>query len=396
MDYISVRQAAEKWGVSVRQVQALLKDNRIEGAARLGNRVWSIPADAKKPGDPRSEKKTPQNDFKSDFAHIVSAVFVLSPRDNPESILDSIKEKRIRRMAEATFAHFRGDFTQAIEYYKQNEGDDAIKLYSSGLAIAAAMSTGDYSFYTEVETFLKNIIGANISDEITVYAESSLSIAYLGAIAPNMVPEWLKMGDFSSLPPQVMPDTVFKRAVYLKCIGKYEALINVAKTSLAFFDSPREQSIPGIFMRLLCAFAYFAIGRAEEAKNWLLDAMDMALPHGFITPFSEYITQFGGLMDQCLMQKYPEYYDAVVSQAKRTLGNWISFHNHFTKDNIMSILSLRDAQIALLVARGVPYKQIAEQFHMSVGTLCNQVQIIYDKLMITKKPRRQELVKYIL
>jgi len=211
-----------------------------------------------------------------------------------------------------------------------------------------------------------------------------------------MVPEWLKIGDFSALPLQARPDAAFMRAKYLQCIGKYEALLDVAQTSLAFFDRPREICVPGIFLRLLCAFAYFATGRLEEARSWLLDVIDLTLPHGFITPYAEYITQFGGLLDQCLMQKYPEYYDAIVSQAKRTLGNWISFHNRFTKDNIACILSLKEAQIALLVARGVPYKEIAEQFHMSVGTLSNQVQVIYNTLLITQKPRRQELMKYIL
>ena len=395
MEYMTAAEAAEKWGVTIRQVQRLLAADRIPGAKKYG-RSQLIPTGADKPGDPRFEKTTPQNSLQSDFAYIVSVINIHSPRDNPESVLDGISEKRLRLMTEAIFAHLRGDFKRAMECYVLCGENDAVKLYFSGIAISAAMSEGDYTFYTEVESFLKDIIEANISEEITAYAESSLSIAYLGAVAPNMVPEWLKTGDFSKLPPRVMPDTVFKRAVYLKCIGKYEALLDVARTSLAFIDSPREISLPGMYLRVFCAFACFATGRTEEAERWLLDVMDMALPHGFITPFAEYITQFGGLMEQCMKVKYPEYYDAVINQANLTLGNWISFHNHFTKDNIMSILSVRDAQIALLVARGVPYKEIADQFHISVGTLSNQVQIIYDTLLITKKPRRQELIKFIL
>ena len=395
MEYLTAAETAEKWDVTIRQVQRLLVANRIQGAKKY-QRLWLIPSDADKPGDPRLEKKQPpENSLQSDFAYVVSAVNIFSPRNNPDSVLNTISDKRLRIMSEASFAYMRGNFEQVVECYKQIEGDDAIRLYYSGLAIVTAMSTGDYTFYTETETFLKNIIGANISDEITAYAESSLSLAYLGAIAPNMVHDWLKKGDFSALPPNVMPDTAFKRAKYLQCIGKYEELIIIAQTSLAFFDSPQELSIPGIYLRLLCAFAYFATDRIEEAKSWLLDVMDITLPHGLITPFVEVITQFGSLLEQCIVQKYPEYYDAIVCQAKRTLGNWVSFHNRFTKDNVFSMLSLRDTQIALLVGRGVPYKKIAEQFHISVGTLNNQVQVIYDTLLITKKPRRQELAKYI-
>jgi len=52
MDYITVRQAVEKWGVSERWVHKLLEDGRIEGAVRFG-RAWMIPKDAQKPADAR-------------------------------------------------------------------------------------------------------------------------------------------------------------------------------------------------------------------------------------------------------------------------------------------------------------------------------------------------------
>lgn len=55
MDYISVRDAARKWGVSERWVHKLCKDNRIEGLLRFGH-SWMIPKDTEKPSDPRFAK----------------------------------------------------------------------------------------------------------------------------------------------------------------------------------------------------------------------------------------------------------------------------------------------------------------------------------------------------
>ena len=46
--YITVQEAAEKWGVTSRQVQILCKTNRIPGATRL-SRIWIIPESAEKP-----------------------------------------------------------------------------------------------------------------------------------------------------------------------------------------------------------------------------------------------------------------------------------------------------------------------------------------------------------
>ena len=52
MEYMSISQAAEKWGISPRRIQVLCKQERIPGASRMGY-VWAFPADAKKPKDAR-------------------------------------------------------------------------------------------------------------------------------------------------------------------------------------------------------------------------------------------------------------------------------------------------------------------------------------------------------
>ena len=52
MEYLSLRQTAEKWGLSIRRVQTLCSTDRIPGAVKIGS-YWAIPADAKKPKDER-------------------------------------------------------------------------------------------------------------------------------------------------------------------------------------------------------------------------------------------------------------------------------------------------------------------------------------------------------
>lgn len=52
MEYLSLRQTAEKWGNSVRRVQTLCSTNRIPGATKIGS-YWAIPANAEKPRDER-------------------------------------------------------------------------------------------------------------------------------------------------------------------------------------------------------------------------------------------------------------------------------------------------------------------------------------------------------
>lgn len=52
MEYMSINQAAQTWGISTRRVQVLCSQDRILGACRIGN-MWAIPKDAKKPEDAR-------------------------------------------------------------------------------------------------------------------------------------------------------------------------------------------------------------------------------------------------------------------------------------------------------------------------------------------------------
>ena len=62
MEFISAREAAEKWGISKRRVAVLCSENRIDNAAKVGN-MWIIPATAEKPIDARSTAYI-QNDGK--------------------------------------------------------------------------------------------------------------------------------------------------------------------------------------------------------------------------------------------------------------------------------------------------------------------------------------------
>jgi len=55
MEYITAKQAADKWGISQRRVQVLCEQGRVGGATRLGW-TWAIPQNAEKPVDNRRRK----------------------------------------------------------------------------------------------------------------------------------------------------------------------------------------------------------------------------------------------------------------------------------------------------------------------------------------------------
>lgn len=66
MNYISVREAAERWEMTPRRVQVLCNDGRIDGAQRVGN-VWTIPENADKPIDARKKIIAPKAKINSNI-----------------------------------------------------------------------------------------------------------------------------------------------------------------------------------------------------------------------------------------------------------------------------------------------------------------------------------------
>ena len=62
MDYMTLKEASEKWGISSRQVNYYCVEVRIPGAVKIAG-VWLIPKDAEKAID---ERRKVDRDLKND------------------------------------------------------------------------------------------------------------------------------------------------------------------------------------------------------------------------------------------------------------------------------------------------------------------------------------------
>ena len=52
MEFMTIKEATEKWNLSVRRVQTICNEGRIKGAVKFGN-AWAVPKNAVKPTDKR-------------------------------------------------------------------------------------------------------------------------------------------------------------------------------------------------------------------------------------------------------------------------------------------------------------------------------------------------------
>ena len=53
MEYMTIKEASEKWNLSVRRVQTICNEGMVPGVMKFGH-SWAIPKDAEKPVDKRN------------------------------------------------------------------------------------------------------------------------------------------------------------------------------------------------------------------------------------------------------------------------------------------------------------------------------------------------------
>ncbi len=111
--FLSVKEAAEKWGISDRRVRELCAGGKVSGAYRQG-RAWKIPADAIKPADGRYR--------------------------SGESLLEMIDRKKIeldsrRPLTEGEVARLNEEFTVEFTYNSNAIEGNTLTLRETDLVL---------------------------------------------------------------------------------------------------------------------------------------------------------------------------------------------------------------------------------------------------------------------
>lgn len=109
MEYMTTKQAAEKWGISDRRVRLLCEQGRIDGAYKEG-RFYLVPADAAKPSDGRrrGDYIVPQ-----EYAELFTQIDAKKKELNHRRPLTSGEVKRLRE-------EFLVDFTYSSNAIEGN------------------------------------------------------------------------------------------------------------------------------------------------------------------------------------------------------------------------------------------------------------------------------------
>lgn len=144
MDYLSVKEIAELWGVSIRMVNYYLNTGRIQGAIRKSG-GWLIPANTPHPADLRKSGQRGQERIPPRMAKCYLPL-ISRPCDNGfQNLLLTMPDEEERDIARAMHHYFRDEHEEAREISEKYLTSKCPEIRLSALITntMAMLQTGD-------------------------------------------------------------------------------------------------------------------------------------------------------------------------------------------------------------------------------------------------------------
>ncbi|MBQ7292340.1 MAG: hypothetical protein IJW79_01230 [Clostridia bacterium] len=400
MQYITVQEAAQKWGVTTRRVQMLCNENRIKGAYRFG-KSWMIPTTAVLP-NARKKNEEPHLPMprKSPFLDMTNLYNKAGCADECAEML--INQPEAHALFEAQIAYRRGEIEKVYEQarYFLHSHSGFYAILGGGMLLAqCAIWRGDLYLWKEAKRHIFEAPCKGEHDRELV----SLALAIIdSSIYDNKdYPDWFKIGNFEALPGDAHPAAKVFYVKYLYMAAhaiatkqfKLEGVEGLAlmrmipntiepMISQAVLD---KTIVPEMFLRMSCAVAYYNSGQKERALAHMDKAIALALPDRMYGFLAEYIRHFGDLLEQRIALQDKNAVVAVKALYNIYSVGWARLSSQVRDKMISTNLDAKDREIAKLCAFGFTTKEIAAMLHTSESTISHAITRITNKTGLLSK-----------
>ena len=400
MNYITVKEASEKWGVSTRRVQVLCSQERIKGAYRFG-RDWMIPATAVLPNARRKEQKpTLPMPRKSPFLDMTNLYNKAGGAKECAEML--INQPEAHALFEAEIAYRRGEidkvYDKARYFLASHSGFYAI-LGGGMLLALCAIWRGDVHLWNEAKRHICEAPCETESEREII--SLTLAIVDSSIYNNNDFPEWFRSGNFEVLHPDAHSAA---KVFYVKYL--YMSAFAIASKQLAIdgisglammkiipltIEPMITQAVVDktvlteIFLRMSCAVAYYNSGDKEKAVKHIDRAVSLALPDGLYGVLTEYIRHFDGLLEERIALVDTSAVIIIKDLSKNYSTGWSRLSGAVRNRYIASNLTVREREVAKLVAFGFTNKEIAAMLFISESTVKQTILKVVQKTGVNEK-----------
>ena len=402
MEYITVREMAEKWGISARLVQKYCADGRVAGAMKFG-RSWKIPCSAVKPQDPRRQKEerkeqSGQPDPQSEYGLFDGLMPLMNTPFDPGTCLSSIngmQDAHRKEIAFAEYYYFSGQPKKAIQKSELHlTSSDPASRFSACLIYAYAnLSVGNIRYARFALDEIKSSLGDSREKEPYIRAaEAFISFASAVLLHLPLPEEMPEAKDFLPLLPfGLRAFALYVQAHYLYLQGDYGKSAGIVEATLDMGAS--HYPIPAIYLHLVAVMDYMSLRKTDEAQEHLLAAWKTARADDLIEGFGEHHGLLGGMLEAVIKPEWPEDFRRIIAITYRFSAGWRKVHNPETGHNVADDLTTTEFAASMLAARGWTNQEIAEYMKISSHTVKRHLSAAMQKLGLSQ---RRELKKYML
>ena len=383
MNLITVKEAADKWGVTPRRVQGLCKEGRIKGATRWG-RTWMIPAHAVLPKGKKDEDPHLPMPRKCPFLDMTNIYSI--PGEAEESIRLLENNPEACALLSAQISYRRGEidkvYQQARYFLSAHSGFYAI-LGGGMLLALCAIWRGDINLWYEAKKHIFEAPHKTAEDRDMI----SLALAVIdSSVYDNRdYPEWFTRGSFTPLHADSHPTAkvFYAKYLYMAAFALASkqidmegisglALMRILPATIEPMISQAvvdETVIPEIYLRLSCAVSYHNSGDRAHAIEHIDKAISLALPDGLYGILTEYVRHFDHLLEERIELVDPEALIMVKNLYKIYSVGWSKLSGAVRGRMVASNLSTREREVAKLAAFGFTTKEIAAMLFISESTV---------------------------
>lgn len=394
--YLSIRETAEKWGVSERRVNQYCSQGRIPGAERFGG-SWAIPEGAEKPGDPRRQRQEPPAapNASERFLGLMPLMNTPFPPGHCEETIQNMPAGPRREIALAEYHYFSGQAEKAMqetERYLTAE-DRAIRLSAGWIFAYSCLTMGRIDHARRALREIQNTLGDSGSGAPMAGAMQAF-VAFGAAVLLHLpLPEELPpAAEFLPLlPPGLRAFALYVQAHYLYLKEEYAHSAGVVEATLSM--GAGAYPIPAIYLHLVAVMDYMGLKQTDRARTHLLAAWELARPDDLIEAFGEHHGLLGAMLEATIKPNWPDDFKRIIDITYRFSSGWRRVHNPVTGHDVADDLTTTEFAIAMLAARGWTTQEIAEHLNISVNTVKAHISEAMKKLQVSS---RKALKQYML
>lgn len=376
MNYMTLKEASEKWGISVRRINLLCSEGRLPGAVKRQN-LWMIPSSSEKPSDGRRKKKP----LKEPGILLRNVTYVETHAAADICDYD-------RALCECTRTFLEGYLEEGnakLKSFIKTCNDKQYLLVAYFILSYNAIPAADVS---ALEDARKNIARLLKDPDVGDLTKALIRLKNPASSLPDPIFLSADPNIMEELSPYMTLQATRHLLIALIQSHYHEILLSPEFINLSIKDQNTPEAY--VYCCIILSVYYSVTGSDQYSRAYLLDAASEALPRGWYTPLALYAFIINM---EPIREIDPDAYKRIMVLSEMITNNYQKLD--ILSNNIICSEKkyIPELQVAYQLACGKTNAEIADHLGRSVYAVKKCISNIYAR---TGLSTRSEIKDYVL